>query len=149
MAFLGSMDIAGSALTAERYRMNTIMQNISNANIPAEKGKEPYRRKQLVLQERPLSFQESLQDAQNTLDTGKSGGVQVDKIVESDRDFKSVYDPDNPNANDEGYVLYPNVDTTEERVDLLAASNAYSTNLTALNVVKAMAMKALSIGGNS
>lgn len=149
MAFLGSMDIAGSALTAERYRMNTIMQNISNANIPAEKGKEPYRRKQLVLQERPLSFQESLQDAQNTLDAGKSGGVQVDKIVESDRDFKSVYDPDNPNANDEGYVLYPNVDTTEERVDLLAASNAYSTNLTALNVVKAMAMKALSIGGNS
>ena len=146
MAFLGSMDIAGSALTAERYRMNTIMQNISNANIPAEKGKEPYRRKQLVLQERPLSFQESLQDAQNTLDAGKSGGVQVDKIVESDRDFKSVYDPDNPNANDEGYVLYPNVDTTEERVDLLAASNAYSTNLTALNVVKAMAMKALSIG---
>lgn len=149
MAFLGSMDIAGSALTAERYRMNTIMQNISNASIPAEKGKEPYRRKQLVFQERPLTFQKSLQDAQNTLDTGKSGGVRVSQIVESDRDFKPVYDPDNPNANAQGYVMYPNVDTTEERTDLLASSNAYSANLTALSVVKAMAMKALSIGGNS
>lgn len=149
MAFLGSLDIAGSALTAERYRMNTVLQNISNASIPAEKGKEPYRRKQLVFEERPLSFQETLQDAQNTQDTGKSGGVQVKQIVESKRDPKPVYDPDNPSANAQGYVMYPNIDTTEERVDLLAASNTYSANLTALNVVKAMAMKALSIGSNS
>ncbi|MCH4239906.1 MAG: flagellar basal body rod protein FlgC [Oscillospiraceae bacterium] len=148
MAFLGSMDISGSALTAERYRMNTIMQNISNANVPAEKGAEPYRRKQLVFEERPLSFQQTLQDAQNTADTSKSGGVRVKKVVESNRDFKPVYDPDSPNANAEGYVMYPNVDTTEERVDLLAASNAYSANLTALNVLKATAMKALSIGNN-
>lgn len=146
MAFLGSMDIAGSALTAERYRMNIISQNISNASVPAEKGSEPYRRKQLIFEERPLSFQDTLQDADSTLNNQKSGGVRVKQIVESDRDFKPVYDPDNPNANEQGYVMYPNVDTTEERVDLMAASNAYSANLTALGVVKAMSMKALSIG---
>lgn len=149
MAFLGSMDISGSALTAERYRMNIIMQNIANANTSAVKGQEPYRRKLTVFQERPLSFQQTLQDAQDTLNTAKSGGVRVSEIVESNRNFKPVYDPDNPNANAQGYVLYPNVDTTEERVDLLAASNAYTANLTALNVVKAMSMKALSIGSNA
>ena len=76
----------------------------------------------------------------------EGGGVRVTEVVESQRDFIPVYDPSHPDANEEGYVMMPNVDTTEERIDLMAASNAYSANLTALSLVKALALKALEIG---
>ena len=144
MAFLSSLDISGSALTAERYRMDVILQNISNAHTPAKDGEDPYRRKQVIFQERPLTFRDSLSSAQRALT--KSGGVRITEIVESKRDFKPVYDPTNPSANEDGYVMYPNVDLTEERVDLMAASNAYIANMTALSVVKSTTMKALEIG---
>lgn len=144
MAFLSSLDISGSALTAERYRMDVILQNISNANTAATPGEDPCRRKQVIFQERPLTFRDNLTAAQRNLT--KSGGVRITEIVESDRDFKPVYDPTNPSANEDGYVMYPNVDLTEERVDLMAASNAYIANMTALSVIKATSMKALEIG---
>ena len=67
------------------------------------------------------------------------------QVVESDRDFVPVYDPNHPQANEEGYVMYPNVDTTEEMVDLMAASNAYEANLTALSITKAMINKTLEL----
>lgn len=139
MAFLSSLDISGSALTAERYRTDTILQNLANAKTAAAPGEEAYRRKQVVFQERPLSFQQTLEQA-------SSGGVRVADVVESDRDFKLVYDPTHPQANEEGYVSYPNVDTTEEMIDLMAASNAYEANMTALSVVKAMINKTMEFG---
>ncbi len=135
MAFLGTLDIVGSALTAERYRTDVIMQNIANEKTTITENGEPYRRKQVVFQERPLSFQEELNKAK--------GGVRIAEVRESDREFKAVYDPTHPQADEEGYVLYPNVDTTEEMIDLMAASNAYEANLTALSVVKAMITKTL------
>ena len=76
----------------------------------------------------------------------RSGGVEVQRQVDSINEFKPVYDPTHPDANEDGYVLYPNVDTTEEIVDLMAATNAYDANLTALSVVKAMISKSLEIG---
>lgn len=144
MAFLSSLDISGSALTAERYRMDVILQNLANMDTPAAAGQDPYQRKQVIFQERPLSFQDHLSASQRKYT--KSGGVRITEIVENERDPKPVYDPTNPNANEDGYVMYPNVDSTEERVDLMAASNAYIANLTALAVVKATALKALDIG---
>ena len=97
----------------------------------------------MVYQERAVDFEDALKTEESRV-TG--GGVRVSKIVDSDEDFNLVYDPTNPDANDDGYVLMPNVDTTEERVDLMAASNAYEANLTALSVVKSLALKALEIG---
>lgn len=138
MAFLSSLDIAGSALTAERHRTDTILQNIANAKTTMTENGEPYRRKQVVFEERPLTFQETLDKA--------SGGVRVADVVESDRDFKLVYDPTHPQADEEGYVRYPNVDTTEEMLDLMAASNAYEANMTALSVMKSMINKTLEFG---
>ena len=72
--------------------------------------------------------------------------MRVTEVVENERDFTPVYDPDHPDANEDGYVLYPNVNTTEERIDLMAASNAYEANLTALGIVKSLALKSLEIG---
>jgi flagellar basal-body rod protein FlgC len=138
MGFLSSLDITGSALTAERFRSDIILQNIANVDTTETEAGGPYRRKQLVFSETPMSFRDELDKV--------SGGVQVSKVVESDKDFQPVYDPTNPNADENGYVLHSNVDTTEEMVDLMAASNAYSVNLTALSVTKAMIDKTLKLG---
>ncbi len=143
MGFLGSLDIVGSALTAERFRTDVILQNIANAHTTETSTGEPYRRKQVVFEERTLTFEDALNAAGS--DQAK-GGVRVSDVVESQRDFVPVYDPTHPQADEDGYVLYPNVDTTEENIDLLAASNAYNANLSALSVVKAMITKTLEMG---
>ncbi len=143
MSMLDSMNIVGSALTAERFRMDVALQNIANASTTRTASGEPYRRKQVVYEERAVDFDEALKNEEARV-TG--GGVRVSKVVDSKEDFNLVYDPTNPDANDDGYVLMPNVDATEERVDLMAASNAYQANLTALSVVKSLALKALEIG---
>lgn len=143
MSFLDSMNITGSALTAERFRMNIALQNLANQNTTRTASGEPYRRKQVVLQERGISFQDSLRTAAAKVE---GGGVRVTQVVESQRDFIPVYDPNHPDANEEGYVMMPNVNSTEERIDLMGASNAYEANLTALKLVQSLALKALEIG---
>lgn len=143
MSFINTMNIVGSALTAERFRMDMILQNMANASVTRTADGEPYRRKQVIFQEREMDFGAILRDEQKKVD---GGGVRVTEIVESQRDFTPVYDPSHPDANEDGYVMYPNVNMTEERVDLMAATNAYDANLTALSVVKALALKALEIG---
>jgi flagellar basal-body rod protein FlgC len=143
MPFLNSLNIIGSALTAERFRTDTILQNISNASTTRTEDGEPYRRKQVVLEEREMDFGQALAAEEQSL---SKGGVRVAQVVESDKPFTPVYDPTHPDANADGYVMYPNVNTTEEMVDLMAASRAYENNLTALSVVKSMAVKALDIG---
>ncbi len=143
MSFLDSMNIVGSAMTAERFRVDVALQNIANSNTTRTPNGEPYRRKQVIFQERSVSFQDALKHEEARV---QGGGVRVTQVVESQRDFIPVYDPSHPDANEDGYVMYPNVDTTEERIDLMAASNAYEANLTALSLVKSLALKALEIG---
>ncbi len=149
MSFLNSLNITGSALTAERLRMDVALQNISNARTTRTPGTAegedpvPYKRQQVVFEERGIDFSQML-NRQRRRTSG--GGVRVTEVVENDRDFIPVYDPDHPDANEEGYVMYPNVNTTEERIDLMAASTAYQANLTALGIVKALALKSLEIG---
>ncbi len=139
MAFLNSLNTIGSALTAERFRTDIILQNIANQNTTRTENGEPYRRKQVIFHANEQTFDEVLSNV-----TG--GGVRVTQVVESQEDFKPVYDPDHPDADEDGYVLYPNVDNAEEQIDLMEASRVYEANVTALSVVKAMAAKALEIG---
>ncbi|MEG1971678.1 MAG: flagellar basal body rod protein FlgC [Oscillospiraceae bacterium] len=149
MAFLSSLNIPASALTAQRFRTDIILQNIANQTTTRTANGDPYRRKQVVFEERPLSFDKRLSDASAALAKKRGdslGGVKVTKISESQKPFVPIYDPDHPHANEDGYVMMPNVNNTEEQVDLMAASRAYDANMTALSVVKAMALKALEIG---
>lgn len=141
MAFLNSINTVGSALTAERFRTDIILQNIANQNTTRTASGEPYRRKQIIFQERAQTFNEVLNQVQG-------GGVRVARVVESQEDLRPVYDPDHPDADEDGYVYYPNVNNTEEQVDLLEATRVYEANVSALSVVKAMASKALEIGRN-
>lgn len=135
MAFLSSLDIVGSALTAEKYRTDIIMQNMANAKTTKTESGGAYKRKLAVFEERSLNFNDELNRAK--------GGVRISEVVESDRDMRRVYEPSNPEADEEGYVTYPNVDTTEEMIDLMAASNAYEANLTVYTLMKAMIGKTL------
>lgn len=141
-SFLNSINITGSALTAERFRMDIISQNLANIDTTMTEGGTPYRRKQVVFEERPMDFKAALKDERRKL----GGGVKVTKVVESEEDFIPVYDPEHPHADENGYVMKPNVNRAEETVDLMAASTAYNANITALNIVKAMTMKALELG---
>ena len=143
MSFLSSLDITGSALTAETYRMSLISQNLANSNTTRTESGDPYKRKQAVFEERSLSFADVLN---GELQEHTQGGVRVSEVVESDAAFVPVYDPAHPHADENGYVMYPNVNRTEELADLMAATRAYEANITALNAVKAIATKALEIG---
>lgn len=142
MAFLNSINIIGSALTAERFRMDIINQNIANQNTTRTASGGPYRRKQIIFQERRQTFDQALQKVMG-------GGVRVARVVESNEDLRPVYDPEHPDADEDGYVYYPNVNNAEEQVDLLEASRVYEANVSALAVAKAMAQKALEIGRSS
>ena len=147
MSFLDTLKITGSALTATRLRVDTITQNLANISTTRTEDGGPYVRKLVVLKEREINFK-------NVLDTSISksnkkvngGGVIVSEIIESDNPFVPVYNPKHPDADENGYVLMPNVNSSEEQIDLMAATRAYEANLTVLNVVKTMAMRALEIG---
>jgi len=143
MAFLNSMNIVGSALTAERFRTDIILQNLANINTTMTAEGTPYRRQQVVFQERGINFKDALDSERYKI---SGGGVRVAQVVESQTEFTPVYNPNHPHANENGYVMMPNVNRAEETVELMAATRAYESNMTALKVVQAMAMKALEIG---
>ena len=149
MSFLSSMDIAASALSAQRTRMDIIAQNIANADTIKTEDGTPYRRQLVVFQEKK-SFKSYLGDASSSLSDGSSStkleGVQIAKVIKDETPFTPVYDPTNPQADKDGYIYMPNVDKTKETVDAMAATSSYNANLTALNAIKAMASRALDIG---
>jgi len=146
MGYFSAFNISSSALTAERLRMDTISQNIANANTTRTEDGTPYRRKTVVFQEREdTSFSQYLSDASRQK-YGTGGGVRVTAIVEDQSPFKEVYDPGHPDADENGIVRMPNVDIVTEMVNMISASRAYEANVTALNASKSMANKALEIG---
>ncbi|SDF51175.1 flagellar basal-body rod protein FlgC [Thermoanaerobacter thermohydrosulfuricus] len=145
MNLFSSMDISTSGLTAERLRMDIIAQNIANVNTTRTVQGGPYRRKLVVLKEiQPDSF-ESILDKVKGKYSGK--GVEVVQIAEDDQTpLREVYDPGHPDADQNGYVEYPNVNIVSEMVDMISATRAYEANVTAFNASKAMFQKSLEIG---
>lgn len=152
MSIFQSMNTTASALTAQRLRMDVISSNMANADTTRAKqvnGKwQPYTRKTVVLQPKEAGFSSYLQSAMNgSFSTSGSGGVMVTKIQDdTSTPFKSVYDPENPDADQNGYVQMPNVDPLREMTDLISATRSYEANVTVLNASKGMMMKALEIG---
>ena len=146
MSYFGAVDIGASALTAQRLRMDTISQNIANANTTRTENGTPYRRRVVIFEEKAQNkpFSEYLTDSSRERFTGS--GVRVARIVEDSSPFKRVYDPGNPEADAEGYVEMPNVDIITEMVNMISATRAYEANVTSINTTKSMSMKALGIG---
>lgn len=145
MSFLSSFDISASGLTAERQRLDIASENIANSNTTRTESGGPYRRKMVVLQEVPsTSFRSKFNSLLNR--TASKGGVRVTEIIEDQRDLQPVYNPDHPDANEEGYVMMPNVDLVKETVDGMSATRSYEANITAFNAMKLMAQRAIDIG---
>ena len=146
MSFFGGLEISASGLTAERLRMDVTAENLANAQTTRGANGQPYRRKEVVLQEAPGSFGASLSAAMGAGDGGSTGGVQVAGVVEDTATpLKRVYDPGHPDADAQGYVTMPNVDTVTEMVDLISASRAYEANVTAMQAAKQMFSRTLEL----
>lgn len=144
MAFMSSLNISGSGLNVQRTRMNIISQNIANAGTTRTEDGGPYRRKIVNIQEDLANeFGVILDDENNRYQVS---GVAVAEIVDYPSALKPVYNPSHPDADENGYVMMPNVETTTEMVDIIEASRAYQANVTAFNAMKLMASKAFDIG---
>lgn len=142
MKIFKTFEISASGLTAEKLRMDTIASNIANSTTTRTENGGPYRRKIAVFKE---NLEKEINRISNKTET-TSKGVKVDSIVEDETPFKKVYDPNHPDADEEGFVEMPNVNVLNEMVDMIAATRAYEANVTALNASKAMFYKALEIG---
>src|SRR4051794_7873902 len=146
MSMFGGMEISATALTAQRLRMNVTAENLANAQTTRGADGQPYRRKEVVLQSVPQGggFGSQLNAAMGSSGVAP-GGVQVASITEDQTNGKLVYDPSHPDANEQGYVRMPNVDTVTEMVDLIDAQRSYEANVTAMSAAKQMFSKTLEI----
>lgn len=143
MSLFTSFDINASGLTAERYRMDIISQNVANANTTRTEDGTPYRRKVVTFAEKETQtpFSRVLNKARDNY-SGK--GVKVSTVEEDTwTDMKMVYDPSHPDADENGYVLYPNVNIVTEMTNMIDASRAYEANATAFSASKSIALKGL------
>jgi len=160
MAFLSSLDIGGSALSAERLRIDIITQNIANQETYNTADGDAYRRQLVVFQEKK-TFKDTLNgfgmDVKSTYNRGtyylarkekyQSAGVAAIRVIEDMTPFIPVYDPANPLADENGYIYKSNVNNSKEQIDLLAAQRAYEANASAVAAVKTMLSKAMSLNG--
>ena len=160
MPFLNSLDIGFSALSAERLRMDVISQNIANQDSYNTADGDPYCR-QLTQFQTKITFRDTINRyIAETESVHKRGvyyrkdrrdftyaGVRVAAVQDDDAPFVPVYDPENPLADEDGYIYQTNVDNTKEQIDLLAAQRSYEANASAIQVVKSMLSKAQELSG--
>lgn len=147
MSVFKSFGVNASGMTAERYRLDIISENIANANTTRTEEGTPYRRKIVTFAEKDVdaaSFGAIYAKARG-YHTGD--GVKVTRVLEdTTTDLIKVYDPAHPDADENGYVMYPNVNTITEMTNMIDATRAYEANATAFSASKNMAQRGLQIG---
>ena len=144
MGLFDAIDISGSALSAERLRMDVTAENLANAQTTRGPDGGPYRRKVVLLQQSAHGFGSALAGAMGPRGGGPAG-VEVAGVAHDRSPDRLVYDPGHPDADARGYVLMPNVDPVTEMVDLITASRGYEANVTAMQAAKAMFTKTLEL----
>lgn len=143
MSIFTAFDINASGMTAQRYRLDVISENIANINTTRTSDGTPYRRKVVTFEQAPgrNSFKSVLNRCYQGFD-GK--GVRIMRVGEDHlSEMVMAYDPSHPDADENGYVTYPNVNVVTEMTNLIDASRAYEANATAFNASKAIALKGL------
>lgn len=133
MSMFNVFQIAGSALNAQSVRLNATASNLANADSVISSDGQPYRAKQVVFQAAPVAGKEAV-------------GVQVRQVVEDAAPPRMAYEPNNPLADDKGYVSLPNVNVVDEMVNMISASRAYQANVEMMNSAKTLLLKTLTIG---
>ena len=144
MDLLTSLKISSSGLAANKKRMAAISSNIANSQTTRTAEGGPYRRKEVAFGSEPAreNFSEILEGEVDAL----AQKVHATEVISTDQPPKMVYDPNHPDANEKGYVAYPNINVMEEMANMIQASRSYEANISALNTTKSMALKALEIG---
>jgi len=132
MSFFDVMKLSATGLSAQRIRINVISANLANANTTRGANGEPYKRKDVIFEQ--------------VMEGELAGGVRVQDVVEDEKPYIVKFEPGHPDADEEGYVRYPNVNPVEEMVNILEAQRSYESNLTVLNTAKQLALRALEIG---
>ena len=133
MSLFSIFNVAGSAMSAQGQRLNTVASNIANADSVTSSNGTPYKSKQVVFS--------AVTGADAT-----STGVKVQKVVEDQTPPKLVYDPKHPLADEKGYVAMPNVNVVEEMVNMISATRSYQTNVETMNAAKTLLLKTLTLG---
>jgi flagellar basal-body rod protein FlgC len=134
--------ISASGMEAQRLRMNVIASNLANVETTRTENGGAYRRKDIVFAADKQGFDGLLRSSMDKY----RAGVKVVGIVEDSRPLKHVYEPNHPDADDKGYVAYPNINAAEEMVNMISASRSYEANVAAFKATRDMANKALEIG---
>jgi flagellar basal-body rod protein FlgC len=133
MSLFNVFNISGSAMSAQSQRLNAVASNLANADSATSANGSPYKAKQVVFSATPTASPDA-------------SGVKVLKVIEDASPPRVVYDPKHPLADEKGYVTLPNVNVTEEMVNMISASRAYQNNVETMNAAKAMLLKTLTIG---
>jgi len=147
MSMFTAFNINASGMTAQRYRMDVISENVANANTTRTEDGTPYRRKVVTFEEKGAGPGTSFSSIFNEKRSSYVGsGVKITSVKEDTwTDMNMVYDPSHPDADENGYVTYPNVNIVTEMTNLIDASRSYEANATAFSASKSMALKGLEI----
>ncbi len=148
MSLVNVFDVAGSGMNAQTVRMNTTASNLANAQTASSSVDQVYRSRQPVFAEMQRDALLKMQgdNGSGWGDEPAGRGVQVMGIVESDAPLQPRYEPDHPQANEEGYVFYPNVNPVEEMTNMISASRSFQMNVEVMNSAKQMVQRALTLG---
>ena len=133
MSLFNIFGVAGSAMSAQGQRLNTVASNIANADSSTSSTGETYRAKHVIFSALPVAGQQA-------------AGVRVAQVVEDASPPKMVFDPNHPQADENGNVAMPNVNVVEEMVNMISASRSYQTNVETMNAAKTMLLKTLTLG---
>ncbi|WP_126453739.1 flagellar basal body rod protein FlgC [Sulfuriflexus mobilis] len=136
MSLFGNFDIAGSALSAQSVRLNTVASNLANADTVSSSAEGTYRARQ-------PQFETIFNDAMNN---PQSAGVHVRQILESEAAPRQQYQPEHPMADEQGYIWLPNVNAIEEMANMISASRTYQSNVEVMNTSKQLLLRTLSLG---
>jgi flagellar basal-body rod protein FlgC len=150
MSIWNIMRIGSSALNAQRLRLDVIANNIANAETTHTAEGGPYQRQDVIFTPKgENSFRPglaALRASGGNLPSSGAGGVSVASLVTDETPGSRVYEPTHPDADEEGYVTYPNVNMVVEMTNMLSATRSYEASLSVIDAAKRMALKALDIG---
>jgi len=136
MSVFKVFDVAGSGMSAQMLRLNTVASNLANAETISGSEEEVYRARHPV-------FESVMQTQANAGDTAL---VKVKGIMQEPSAVIPQYRPNHPLANDDGYVFSPDIDTVSEMADMISASRSYQNNIEVLSTVKEMMLRTLQMG---
>ena len=143
MSLLGALSVSASGMSAQRLRVELLVENLANAETTRTADGGPYRRKDAVFT--TAAVHTPFESTLRSMDASQGAGVAVSEILVDDRDPERRYQPRHPDADKDGYVAFPKINPAEEMVDLMSASRNYQANIAAMSAVKDMIQKSIDL----